>query len=366
MSQTNPTEPDELTNHSDSSDESRTEVNKLADYRLRTLKENIPFYSHKDSVEKIIQDNRQDPSAIAKSLADSLPSEDLEKILQAAIEQKKKMELDQDTIKQHLLCEFLNQLEKKNKMAVNDLIYENACITSDLKSLINQEDTTCTGSRKRKFSEIIVDDIVDIKRETDVPLSDPQDPTLKRMEDRFHDLKEMYHATLMTTHESMQKRRKLLYDLSSTIYELTRYDHFEPYDTLYYTDSSKSPSSIVSSIEFDRDQELFAVGGVTKEIKLFDFNSMQHRNQIHCPLRVMACGHKISCLNWSPYLKSQLASSDYEGFINIWDVTTGRKTQTFDEHKRRAWSVDISHSNPTMVASGSDDTTVKVWSLSQN
>ena len=31
-------------------------------------------------------------------------------------------------------------------------------------------------------------------------------------------------------------------------------------------------SSIVSSIEFDKDQEFFAIAGVTKRIKIYDYN----------------------------------------------------------------------------------------------
>lgn len=151
---------------------------------------------------------------------------------------------------------------------------------------------------------------------------------------------------------------------------MTKYGQYNVLDTLYYTDSNQfqNTTSIVSSIEFDRDEEFFAIGGVTKDIKLYDFSLMgvNRFSAIHCPLRVMMSNYKISCLSWSPYIKSQLASSDYEGFIEVWDTSTGRKTHTFDEHKMRAWSVDICKPNPTLVASGSDDSTAKVWSLSQN
>lgn len=91
----------------------------------------------------------------------------------------------------------------------------------------------------------------------------------------------------------------------------------------------------------------------------------RYSSTIHCPVRSMTCLNKISCLAWSPYIKSQIASSDYHGIIDLWDSSTGQKTQQFEEHKRRTWSVDICTENPNILASGSDDTTVKVWSLSQ-
>lgn len=124
----------------------------------------------------------------------------------------------------------------------------------------------------------------------------------------------------------------------------------------------------MSSIEFDRDEEYFAVGGILKDIKIYDFrltNRSSDDNQyaMHCPIRRISCENKISCLSWSSYIKSQLASADYQGVINVWDVTTGQKMSSFVEHRKRAWSVDTSPRNPNLLASGSDDTTVKVWSL---
>jgi E3 ubiquitin-protein ligase RFWD2 len=61
-----------------------------------------------------------------------------------------------------------------------------------------------------------------------------------------------------------------------------------------------------------------------------------------------------------------MASSDYEGVVSIWDAATGQLMQSFDEHKRRTWSVDYSKVDPTLLASGSDDSTVKIWSINQH
>lgn len=35
------------------------------------------------------------------------------------------------------------------------------------------------------------------------------------------------------------------------------------------------------------------------------------------------------------------------------------------EHERRVWSVDYSVADPTMLASGSDDGSVKLWNINQ-
>lgn len=37
----------------------------------------------------------------------------------------------------------------------------------------------------------------------------------------------------------------------------------------------------------------------------------------------------------------------------------------YEEHDKRAWSVDFSRADPTKLASGSDDCCVKLWSINQ-
>lgn len=35
------------------------------------------------------------------------------------------------------------------------------------------------------------------------------------------------------------------------------------------------------------------------------------------------------------------------------------------EHEKRVWSIDYSAADPTLLASGSDDSSVKLWSINQ-
>lgn len=35
------------------------------------------------------------------------------------------------------------------------------------------------------------------------------------------------------------------------------------------------------------------------------------------------------------------------------------------EHEKRVWSIDFSSADPTLLASGSDDGSVKLWSINQ-
>ncbi|KAJ1984977.1 hypothetical protein H4R34_000321 [Dimargaris verticillata] len=207
-----------------------------------------------------------------------------------------------------------------------------------------------------------------------------------------------------------------LSDFVATLGTCTRYRLFRPVATLRYGDAYNS-SSIVASIEFDRDDEYFATAGVTRKIKIFEFGQIQAKidameqlesRQLvddYCellnasastsprqgpagsvrgpvalpwtragdsasadtpfqyyPTREMVCRNKISCLSWNPYIKSQIANSDYEGVVTLWDAQVGVQMATFTEHDKRAWSVDFSRADPTRLASGSDDARVKIWS----
>nr|DAD20367.1 TPA_asm: hypothetical protein HUJ06_021830 [Nelumbo nucifera] len=120
------------------------------------------------------------------------------------------------------------------------------------------------------------------------------------------------------------------------------------------------------SIEFDRDDELFATAGVSRRIKVFEFSSVVNEpTDVHCPIVEMSTRSKLSCLSWNKYTKNHIASSDYEGIVTVWDVDTRQSVMEYEEHEKRAWSVDFSRTEPSMLVSGSDDCKVKIWCTKQ-
>jgi E3 ubiquitin-protein ligase RFWD2 len=89
-------------------------------------------------------------------------------------------------------------------------------------------------------------------------------------------------------------------------------------------------SNIVSSIEFDRDDELFATAGVSRRIKVFEFATVVNEvADVHCPVVEIATRSKLSCLSWNKYIKSHIASSDYEGIVTVWDVNSKQVLSNF-------------------------------------
>ncbi|XP_057797389.1 protein SPA1-RELATED 4 isoform X2 [Salvia miltiorrhiza] len=125
-------------------------------------------------------------------------------------------------------------------------------------------------------------------------------------------------------------------------------------------------SNLVCSLSFDRDGEFFASAGVNKKIKVFEYNSILNEDRdIHYPVVEMASRSKLSSICWNSYIKGQIASSNFEGVVQVWDVTRSQTFLEMREHERRVWSVDFSVADPTMLASGSDDGSVKLWNINQ-
>uniref|UniRef100_A0A0D3GB18 Uncharacterized protein n=1 Tax=Oryza barthii TaxID=65489 RepID=A0A0D3GB18_9ORYZ len=138
-----------------------------------------------------------------------------------------------------------------------------------------------------------------------------------------------------------------------------RYSRFEVRGILKNADILNSPN-VICSLSFDRDEEYFAAAGVSKKIKIFEFDALLNdRVDIHYPLIEMPSKSKLSCVCWNSYIKNYLASTDYDGTVQLWDASSGQGFTQFTEHRKRAWSVSFSEVDPTKLASGSDDCCVK-------
>ncbi|CAO3653525.1 unnamed protein product [Cunninghamella echinulata] len=399
------------------------QLNKIAEQRLKFNPTSVTYI---------------DPDPInIEQYFDKLPYNELISMLSSAVAKQEKAKVQKKDVQRSLLSIFLNLLEQHNLKLVDNLEQELDMIRHDIHSIgsttldiitkkgiisSSHQDSSdnCHNHEKEPSNEFIASkeprkrklifDENDSSSTKYQKLNDKNETTSSTLtsrkqliEQRFDDLCELYFI------DRQESSINGLDKFSSKLYELTQYTSFKELDTIYYTDISVN-SAIVSSIEFDRDEDYIAVGGVTKDIKMFDFNMMntdtdeqsqtlndhsinsddsssstpsssqpiQENNTlsgggfigkrrpmsfVHCPIRVMQCDHKISCLSWNPYIKSSIASSDYEGIINLWDVNSGQVVRSYEEHRRRAWSIDTSKSNPTLLASGSDDSTVKIWSI---
>ena len=77
-------------------------------------------------------------------------------------------------------------------------------------------------------------------------------------------------------------------------------------------------SNLVCSLGFDRDKEFFATAGVNRKIKIFECDAILNEDHdIHYPVTEMVSRSKLSSISWNSYIKSQIASSDFEGIVQV-------------------------------------------------
>ncbi|CAA7408676.1 unnamed protein product [Spirodela intermedia] len=144
-----------------------------------------------------------------------------------------------------------------------------------------------------------------------------------------------------------------------------RYNKFEVHGTVRNSDILNS-ANVICSLSFDRDEDYLATAGISKRIKIFDFGALLNDNvDVHYPVVEMFSKSRLSCVCWNSYIKNYLASTDYDGTVQIWDASTGQGFIQYNDHLKRAWSVDFSQGEPTKLASGSDDCSVKLWSIKE-
>lgn len=269
--------------------------------------------------------------------------------------------------------EMLNILnEKKLLLESESTLVQNCLLHEFLKQLLKQKE-----EQQAKLSEEISqirNDLEMVKISIQEPV--PQTPTTskknanysacrRRMYAHFEDFSSLYNSIKRGDETSAGDFNMGLDEFKDNLLKFSRYSGFRPLASLKYSFDVTNSSNIVSTIEFNKDMEYFAIGGVTKRIKVYDYNNVVNDYvDVHYPNVEMISSSKISCISWNYYMRNILASSDYEGAVHIWDINAGQSTKSFHEHEKRCWSVDFNEIDTGLLVSGSDDGKVKLWSMS--
>ncbi|KAL0312494.1 UNVERIFIED_CONTAM: protein SPA1-RELATED 2 [Sesamum radiatum] len=165
--------------------------------------------------------------------------------------------------------------------------------------------------------------------------------------------------------EAKYNKTDYLGDFFDGLCKYARYRKFKVRGILRNGEFNHS-ANVICSLSFDRDEDYLAAAGVSKKIKIFEFEALSDDSvDIHYPVVEMANKSRLSCICWNSYIRNYLASTDYNGIVKLWDAATGQGFSHFIEHSERAWSVDFSQVHPTKLASGSDDRLVKLWSINE-
>lgn len=270
----------------------------------------------------------------------------------------------QDTLS--FLCSDIEEVMKQQTIlkkkggSCPDLVKEDNS-TSSLPSMniINDDDSTSLGSRKRFRPGLRIldmeecDDNIDGEQKSD---SENQDSILfqsSRLMKNFKKLESAYYLTrcrptkplakhvIRHTPISSDGRGSVVVTERSSVNNLAPNRSYEGRPSGWinpfleglckYLSFSKlkvkadlkqgdllNSSNLVCSLGFDRDGELFATAGVNKKIKVFECDSIINEDRdIHYPVVEMASRSKLSSICWNSYIKSQIASSNFEGVVQV-------------------------------------------------
>nr|XP_060630393.1 E3 ubiquitin-protein ligase COP1 isoform X2 [Anolis sagrei ordinatus] len=312
---------------------------------------------------------------------DNLDLANVNLMLELLVQKKKQLEAESHAAQLQILIEFLKVARRNKKEQLEQIQKELSVLEEDIKRVEEMsglyspvsEDSTVPQFEAPSPSPSSIIDSTEYSQPPGFSGSSQTkkqpwyNSTLasrrKRLTAHFEDLEQCYFSTRMTRVSDDSRTSSQLDEFQECLSKFTRYNSVRPLATLSYASDLYNGSSIVSSIEFDRDCDYFAIAGVTKKIKVYEYGTViQDAVDIHYPENEMTCNSKISCISWSSYHKNLLASSDYEGTVILWDGFTGQRSKVYQEHEKRCWSVDFNLMDPKLLASGSDDAKVKLWS----
>ncbi|KAJ6393585.1 hypothetical protein OIU77_022924 [Salix suchowensis] len=306
--------------------------------------------------------------------------------------------IDQDDAESELLLHFLVSLKEQKQKHSSKLVEDVRCLDTDIEEVGRRN---C--SKKHLLHSCLENDFINERQHA----SEHKEPSrlealsqvspvfqtnnirlmsnISQLESAYFSMRskvqlaETDAATrqdkdLLRNHENRDLAREDKETLNTTdclgsffdgLCKYARYSKFEVRGLLRTGDFNNS-ANVICSLSFDRDADYFAAAGVSKKIKIFEYNSLFNDSvDIHYPAIEMSNESKLSCICWNSYIKSYLASTGYDGAVKLWDVSTGQVVFRYNEHEKRAWSVDFSQVHPTKLASGSDDCSVKLWSINE-
>ncbi|KAG2410849.1 Protein SPA1-RELATED 2 [Vigna angularis] len=304
--------------------------------------------------------------------------------------------LNQYDAESELLLHFLISLKEQKHVDAHKLTEEIRCMESDIKEVERRHDLrlSLASSSLKNNSSCGIEGVSLLKEASSAEILPPVYTVSKENELRLMKnmclLENAYFSTRSTiklpgtetatrpdkdvlrnsdkfcvAQKEMEKHTDTLGAFFDGLCKYARYQKFEVRGILRTADFN-NPVNVICSLSFDRDGDYFAAAGISKKIKVFQFDAIFNNSvDIHYPVVEMVNRSRLSCVCWNSYVQNYLASTDYDGVVKLWDANTGQEFSRLTEHEKRSWSVDFSIVCPTKFASGSDDCSLKLWSINE-
>ncbi|GFP82540.1 protein spa1-related 2 [Phtheirospermum japonicum] len=273
--------------------------------------------------------------------------------------------IEEEDGESELLMHFLFSLNEQKQKDASNLVEQLQCIEADIQEIEKRhpkKSVVLSGSSSETETRLMCNisqlENAYFSMRSNIQLSD-NDVATHRDEEL---LKSRENWCTMENEYDSSDRLGGFFD---GLCKYARYNKFKVRGVLRNGEFNSS-ANVICSLSFDRDEDYLATGGVSKKIKIFEFQGLFNDTvDIHYPVVEMSNKSKLSCICWNSYIRNYLASTDYDGIVKLWDASTGQEFSQFAEHSERAWSVDFSRVDPTKLASGSDDRLVKIWSINE-
>ncbi|XP_021850874.1 protein SUPPRESSOR OF PHYA-105 1 isoform X2 [Spinacia oleracea] len=291
---------------------------------------------------------------------------------------------DANMAESELLLDFIVSLKEKKQDHAMKLVEDIRCIEADIKGLLgrpssrasplhakrnyNLQDFIQSITRSGSNEDRLRNDMSQLEKAYFLLRSKTTETTGLGREDRDLLKKRETGSQVQKQNDMVDMNQESASGLDlffEGLCKFTCYNKFELRGTLRNGDLLNS-ANVICSLSFDRDEEYIAVAGASKKVKIFEYSALVNDTiDIHYPVIEIGNKSKLSCISWNSYIRNYLASTDYEGVVQVWDASTGVRYSQHTEHQKRAWSIDFSRIDPTMFASGSDDCSVKLWSTNE-
>lgn len=253
-----------------------------------------------------------------------------------------------------LLLHFLNLLKQQKQKHEAKLLVDIECLEEDIKEvekrhllrtrkIVSETQEICLDSREQDLylGSVAISSAFSASKKNEARLS----RNINQIENAYFSMRsQICHTSSLPSDKDLLKNRdslsKVQYNREDSntnqrsddplgaffegLCKYASYSRFKVCGSLKNGDFMSS-TNVVCTLSFDRDEDYIAAAGVSKKIKVFEFGALLNDSMdIHYPAVEMSNKSKISSVCWNNYIKNYLASTDYDGVVQVCSPCTSK------------------------------------------